>query len=223
MLIPDNLLINLRILSKIQKNGRITRSYDGVISLESDKYYQPIKRFLTQDSRKQAVFEINSIIVEAISTLGNILHSRYMSKVFCKSDEYLKNCENIHMLLNELEQARRGIEHLRFTYQNDLNTVSQLDIIILKINTTLREIGSKLKYYKQFLPNGLDTKFNLQFTPSINTELDDNNNNKHQQENHQTEIYQPEITMENPTEFKPHDLESVCIDSGVDNESDSEY
>ena len=49
-MIPDKLLINLKILSKIQKNGRITRSYDGIVSLESETYYQSLKRFLSNDS-----------------------------------------------------------------------------------------------------------------------------------------------------------------------------
>ena len=61
-MIPDKLLINLKIISKIQKNGRISRSYDGIISLESDVIYQSIKRFVCNDSRKQAIFEINSVI-----------------------------------------------------------------------------------------------------------------------------------------------------------------
>jgi hypothetical protein len=45
----DTLLINLKIISKIPKNGRISRSYDGVISLEHDSVLQSIKRFLTKD------------------------------------------------------------------------------------------------------------------------------------------------------------------------------
>ena len=32
-MLPDKLLINLRILSKIQKNGRITKSNEGIINL----------------------------------------------------------------------------------------------------------------------------------------------------------------------------------------------
>ncbi|NBP01190.1 MAG: hypothetical protein EBU90_13835, partial [Proteobacteria bacterium] len=135
-MISDNLLINLKILSKIQKNGRIARSYDGIISLESDTYIQPVRRFLSSDSRKQAVFEINSIIAESIAALNTILNSKYMNKNFCQYDEYAKNCENLQLLMSEMELARMGIQNLKFTYQNDQNIVSQLDIVILKINTT---------------------------------------------------------------------------------------
>jgi hypothetical protein len=150
-MIPDKLLINLKIISKIQKNGRIARSYDGIISLENDVFYQFIKRFVTNDSRKQAIFEINSVINECVDILHHILNSKYMNKNFNQSDEYIKNCENIHLILSEMEAARGGIENLKFTYQNDPNIVSQIDIIILKTNTTLKDIYNKLYYFESFL------------------------------------------------------------------------
>jgi len=150
-MIPDKLLINLKIISKIQKNGRITRSYDGIISLENDVFYQSIKRFISSDSRKQAVFEINSVITECIDSLHNILNSKYMNKNFSQSDEYSKNCESISLLLKEMDLARGGIENLKFTYQNDQNIASQIDIIILKINTHLKDVSHKLTYYQSFL------------------------------------------------------------------------
>jgi hypothetical protein len=152
-MIPDKLLINLKIISKIQKNGRIARSYDGIISLENDVFYQSIKRFMTSDSRRQAIFEINSVISESIDILHHILNSKYMNKNFFQSDEYIKNCENTNLILNELENARHGIDNLKFTYQNDPNTVSQIDILILKINTTIKDVSHKLAYFQSFLQN----------------------------------------------------------------------
>ena len=81
-MIPDKLLINLKIISKIQKNGRITRSYDGIISLENEIFYQSIKRFFSNDSRRQATFEISSVVNEAIDMLRHILNSKYISLKF---------------------------------------------------------------------------------------------------------------------------------------------
>jgi hypothetical protein len=153
MMIPDKLLINLKIISKIQKNGRIARSYDGIISLENDVFYQSVKRFVSNDSRRQAIFEINSVITECVEILHHILNSKHMNKNFCQSDEYIKACENIHLILQEMELAKAGVDNLKFTYQNDPNIVSQIDIIILKINTTLKDISQKLIYFQSFLPN----------------------------------------------------------------------
>jgi hypothetical protein len=168
-MIPDKLLINLKIISKIQKNGRIARSYDGIISLENDVFYQSVKRFITNDSRRQAIFEINSVITECVDILNHILNSKYMNKNFHQTDDYVKNCENLSLILNELEHSRAGIENLKFTYQNDPNIVSQIDIIILKINTTLKDMSQKLVYYQSFLPNSVQTNTQITNTYTFNS------------------------------------------------------
>lgn len=149
--IPDKLLVNLKIMSKIQKNGRICRSMDGIIALESETIYQPIKRFLTADSRKQAISEINSIISECIDVLSFSCNSKWMHPQCAYTSEFKNTCENMSLVLHELEQAKYGIENLRFTYLTDHNTSSQLDIIILKINSTLRDFSQKLLSFQQML------------------------------------------------------------------------
>ena len=145
-MIPDKLLINLKIISKIQKNGRIARSFDGIISLENDAFYQSFKRFITNDSRKQAIFEINSVVSECIEILNHIINSKYTNKIYYQSNEYAKNCECIDLLLKEIDSAKCGIENLKFTYQNDPNIVSQIDIILLKINTIIKDFSQKLTH-----------------------------------------------------------------------------
>jgi hypothetical protein len=175
-MIPDKLLINLKIISKIQKNGRIARSYDGIISLETDQVYQSLKRFLTSDSRKQAIFEINSIISECIDTINYNLNSKFMNIQYCQTEEYFKNCENLNLLITELGSSKYGIENLKFTYQNDPNIVTQLDILILKIMTTIRDVGQKIYYFQSHIPNIQNRQFysfdyNIQFPPKPNNDI----------------------------------------------------
>jgi hypothetical protein len=150
--INDKLFINLKILSKIQKNGRISRSCDGIISLEQESFYQSLKRFISSDSRKQSILEINSIIVETIDTLNSIVNSKYMDKKFNTTNEYYKNCENINSILNEFKNARIGIVNLQFTYKLDANIASQLDIIILKMNSAIKDFQHKIDYFNSYLP-----------------------------------------------------------------------
>jgi hypothetical protein len=159
--ISDKLLINLKILSKIQKNGRITRSYDGIISLDTLTFYQPLRRFLSSDSRKQAVFEINSIVMECIESMHSIINSRYMSKNFANTDEFRKNCEHLSLLLNEMEYAKCGIDNLKFTYQNDPNIASQLDITILKFSTAIKDGSKKLGELHILLPQQQTKSFEI--------------------------------------------------------------
>ena len=148
----DKLLINLRILGKIQKNGNISRSSDGIIAIENESFYLSIKRFVTSDSRKQSIFEINSIINETIKILESTINSKYLNKTYCNSNEYYKNCVNLTLILNELKLALQGIENLKFTYKQDINTVSQLDILIMKIENTLNDMIHKLSFFKKLLP-----------------------------------------------------------------------
>lgn len=143
-MLPDKLLINLRILSKIQKNGRITKSVDGIINLEQTSLYKGIKRFLYSDSRKQSVYEINSIVDETRGTFDHLLNNKYMNKSYSNSSEYIKIVEAINLLLRELNDAKIGVENLKFTYKTDENIVSQIDIIVLKINTILKNISHDL-------------------------------------------------------------------------------
>lgn len=172
-MIPDKLLINLKILSRIPKNGRISRSLDGIISLETDTIYQPFRRFFTSDSRKQSVSEINSIINECIETLLHINNSKWMNIKFKDTEEYHKGMENISLLINSLKLAEIGIENLKFTYQTDPNISCQLEIIILKINTTLKEFSQKLSNYTADLEKKLEESVN-QFGNS-NTEINTQN------------------------------------------------
>ena len=190
-MIPDKLLINLKILSKIQKNGRISRSYDGIIALENDAVYQSLKRFLTNDSRRQAVFEINSIVTECIDTLTFFTNSKFMTKEYAYSDEYLRTCENMHLVLSEMELARNGIMNLKFTYQSDPNIASQLDIIILKMNTAIRDFGHKLTYFQSFLKNTYGDNFTPQ-NQYHNETYNELNSIKITQENDQVSNYNEE-------------------------------
>ena len=161
-MIPDKLFINLKILRKIQKNGRISRSSDGIIALEQETFYQSVKRFVTSDSRRQSVFEINSIINETIECLNNIVNSKFMNKMYSNTDEYYKNCENMSLILQELILAKVGIENLKFTYTSDANVSSQLDILIIKINSSIKDMQHKLSYFQSFLPDAYKIELEAQ-------------------------------------------------------------
>lgn len=160
MSIPDKLLINLRILGNVQKNGRIARSYDGIISIEGDNFYQPLKRFLTSDSRKQAIHEISSIMNECAEIMNHISSSKMMNVELAQTEEFFKGCENLNILLKEMKGAKIGIENLKFTYGDDINIVSQIDVIILKFSNIIRDLGFKLSFFESALTNLNNTNLN---------------------------------------------------------------
>lgn len=168
-MVSDKLLINLKIISKLQKNGRITRSQNGIIALDNNNLLQPLRRFISNDSRRQSIFEINSIINEAIDTFGIILNSKYMNKNFHNSDDYIKGCEELELLLEEFKNSKYGIENLKFTYQRDYNVASQLDIVLLKMNTQIRDITNKLVNLKIHIQQPINTPINTPFNALNNT------------------------------------------------------
>jgi len=188
----DKLFINLKILSKIQKNGRICRSYDGIISLENDNFYKSIKRFVSSDSRRQSIFEINSIINECIECLNSIINSKYMNKLQANSDEYFKSCEDISLILKELSAAKHGIENLKFTYMIDANIESQLDIINVKIQSALKDMNFKLNYFKSFLPPFKLITLTQQEAQQNNTQQNTQETYTHQEE--ENSIYDNDIS-----------------------------
>jgi hypothetical protein len=165
--IPEKLLVNLSILAKIQKNGRIKRSSDGIVSLDEENF-QSILRFINSDSRKQSVFEINSIISDTSDKVKEIINNKFMNQNCATTDEYYSNCELLLLLNKSLASAKEGILNLKFTYTNDHNTVSQLDIIILKINNILKESMYKFNYFNQMLPSNVRifTESQLDFNSS---------------------------------------------------------
>lgn len=187
----DKLFINLKILSKIQKNGKISRSSDGIIALENENFYQFFKRFVTSDSRKQSVFEINSIINDTIRALENIINSKFMNKIYYNTHEFYKGCDNLNLILKELCLAKIGINNLQFTYKSDVNITSQLDILIIKMESTIKDMMHKLSYFNSFLPisRTLDLEdksthffsspteqINLEYQQLYENENDDENN-----------------------------------------------
>ena len=158
--IPDKLLINLKIIANIQKNGRIKRSIYGIISLDSDYlFYQSFRRFINNDSRKQSIFEINSVITECHEKIKEIINNRFMNAQYSNREEFLQNTELLFLIYNSLKNSLEGINNLKFTYIDDHNTVSQLDILILKIQNILKETIFKINIFNSMLPSAQKISF----------------------------------------------------------------
>ena len=149
-MISDKLLVNLKILGKIQKNGRIGKSYDGIVSLEAGSFLQGLKRILTFDSRKQTLYEINNIINDIQPSLDAIYNYKYMMKEYSSSGEFIKAMEEFKMLIDAMIETDVGLRNLRFTYIRDINTSAQMDIILFRVNNLIRDAKQKYNYFSSF-------------------------------------------------------------------------
>lgn len=126
-MIPYKLFINLKLLGKIQKNDKIRKSKNGLVSIENG-FMCHLKRFVRSDSRKQTVQEITSILKELEELMDTLTK------------------EDLLILKVELEKVKIGIENLKFTYVSDNSTVSKLEVCLVRIDTLLVRIDIFSKY-----------------------------------------------------------------------------
>ena len=139
----DRTLQNLKVLSQVPQNGRIAISRGGIIYLEEETLYTCIKRFLFDDGRRQSVAEIQRNVQDATDKADDLLNSRYMQyddgghPQF--PDDYQKRLDHLQLLCTELEAATAGMENLKCTYRDDATTIAALDLLITRVNFSLKK------------------------------------------------------------------------------------
>jgi hypothetical protein len=119
----EYLLLNLKIIGKIPKHGRIQRSdKKGLIILENN--YSPLflsfKRYYYGDSRDIAIEDLNFIINLSIDCVRK-----------------MESSVSIANMITELKNCITGLVNLKVTYAQDITSVSKLDILIQNISDFL--------------------------------------------------------------------------------------
>jgi hypothetical protein len=112
----DELIINLKILSQLEKNRKLITK-ETYLNLESDNTVQIpefFKRWFRGDSRDEALKKIDNIIVKAINLM----------------DKY----DDLEQYLTD---SIIGLENLKDTYSKCTQTKARIDVIIEKINKVL--------------------------------------------------------------------------------------
>lgn len=156
----DNIILNLKIISKIPENCKVSRNNNGdnqLITLDNKKYtsFFPlincIKRFLYRDSRERSVNDISNIVDIAINKSNDITNSvlfqgiiKYDIKTLNTSEnnfindrlqsEYTILSESLFNIYTELNACVIGICNLKNKYKGDATITSKIDIILTKIN-----------------------------------------------------------------------------------------
>jgi hypothetical protein len=142
----ETILLNLKIIGMIPRNGRVKRSSNGTITLEGDNILVPLKRYFLADGRRNTISDMNSILNETGSQIKLLLGNTNVVDVCYKLTE-----ENRHIMLQitniykELEKSIDGIENLKVTYRDDVKTSALLDLILSKIKVQLDDIRRKIQ------------------------------------------------------------------------------
>jgi hypothetical protein len=150
----NELLVNLKIISKIPENGRIKRCEKLIALEDSNVKLFWIKRFISGDSRKKAITDITDIISYAIEKCDDIVNSKFFeghskmnindSFVSKKMDiEYQKHYEILELIYNELKTSIIGLMNLKTTYHDDATIVAKIDILLSRIKNHLKDLEKR--------------------------------------------------------------------------------
>lgn len=137
----DRILLNLKVLAQLPKHGRLCKGDQGLIALEQDTFYVSFKRFLFQESRRQTLREIKIIVDNASDKVSDLVSSRFLNRDMDKSEQHRMVVEDLGQLLTNIELASQGVENMKLTtYSKDATTRSELDLLTLKMFSTVRLI-----------------------------------------------------------------------------------
>ena len=143
----DKIFINLKIISLIKKNEKLSIKEDQEKSLTVDGntnflYIQSIKRWINNDNRKKTLSYINNIIQNTFDSMDQIyenFNKEEKQNVFEEDDESL-----LLRLSKELIKASDGLKNLRITYENDSVINSQIQLLLDKIQIKVDKINKLL-------------------------------------------------------------------------------
>jgi len=135
----EEVLLNLKILSMIPRNGKIKRSgngnSNGNITLERDDILVPLKRFIYNDGRKKSVTDINCILDETFTLL------KYLSNM----ESTKENINKSTVICKELLNSKKGLHNLKDTYKDDIKICASIELVLDKINHQLSETSETLR------------------------------------------------------------------------------
>lgn len=137
----DDLILNLKIISKIPENGKLKRDGGNLAIETNDSYYNTFSRTLRRDSRNKAVSDIEKTISLAIDKASSIINSKNFND---SSVDYRNNHLILEMINNELTRCIRGLSNFKTTYYSDSTICSKIDILIMKIDDFVKFINENI-------------------------------------------------------------------------------
>jgi hypothetical protein len=131
----DELIINLKVLSKLDKNNKITTK-EKFLNLQSS-YMLPeaLSRWWNGDNRDESLKFLDNLATKSIKFLN-------------ENDDLLQN----------IKESLIGLENLKDTYSKCTQTNARLDVIIEKINKGIQEYEDYKKINDEKLSQSINLK-----------------------------------------------------------------
>lgn len=130
----DDLLANLKIISRIRQHERLSTTGDTV-RVESQDVLQSLRRWYNGESREKNLSSIAMIVDNAFSQLE--LRTR-------KQDPSPSDRVFIIRLKEELTSTMRGLQNLQTTYERDSVAEARIDVLLDRIRTQLSQFDENV-------------------------------------------------------------------------------
>ena len=118
----DNVLMNLKIISKVKKGTKLCIR-KGNLAIDYEGYFQSLRRWILNDSRDMIIMHIKTVIGNACK----IAEEEFDKPTADKRSWLLTS------LYEEFRMTINGMENMKGTYHDDEVFKAQCDIMIDKI------------------------------------------------------------------------------------------
>jgi hypothetical protein len=146
--ITDNILVNLKIISKIAPNNKL-KLIHNTTTIEKEGMASWLLRWYNGDSREKTVNFIKTVVSDSINMTNDIMNSTYINnkgrRTAYEETEFTKQLSTLFLIKNEMNNSKTGIINLQKTYELDIQIISQLEVVMNKIDGHLGIIERKLK------------------------------------------------------------------------------
>ena len=131
----DTLFINLKVFSKIQKNEKLIIN-DNILNVD-DRFFQPIRRWFSNDDRVRVVEHIEKIYNDSFKYF-NYANNNYIlpSDISIEDNSQFKN-----RLMCEIKNSLKGLQNIKYTYRDDTVMSSKIDLLLDKSNIYISRIN----------------------------------------------------------------------------------
>lgn len=146
----DSLLINLRVLSKVQEGGKIKILPNENLSIQEETVLpEALVRTYYGDSQSKTINTLNKLIGNCNEIAQGLMDSFYLDLKHKSTDyeqrEYERLRRDLKTLSCALEAAIKGIVNLTFTYKEHAETSSKLETARMKFQVLIVTIQAKLE------------------------------------------------------------------------------
>ena len=126
----DSTITNLKIISAVQKNGRLCIR-KGQLTLERDDHFQIIRRWVNKDSRELTLMHIKNTINNAIKLSKGLIQNLIQTDL---------RQWTIEKLIEEMQNCQGGLLNLKTTYNDDYSFKATLDVLGERLEANCEEL-----------------------------------------------------------------------------------